>query len=207
MELATSRTSPSEERLLMRELTHRINNELASAAGMISLAASRSENAEAKATLAAVMERLENYTSVHRALQMPEQSTAVDVAAYLRQLCRSISRSKLDRRNISLVLTEHPVVLDSERCWLLGMIVYELITNAARHAFDGDNGGEVRVEVAMSGAVIQCRVSDDGTAQREVRPGRGLRIIKDLAACLGGRFQQHFGAQGSAAAVVFPAER
>jgi two-component sensor histidine kinase len=204
MELATTTISLPEERLLIRELTHRINNEFTCAANMVSLAAARSTSTEAKATLAEVMDRLQGYAGVHRALQMPEQGRRDDASHYFRQLCRSISRSKLDRKNIDLIFVERPLSLDGEQCWLLGMILYELINNSARHAFD-EAGGEIRVEIAQVGSFVECQVSDDGTSPFFSRRGRGLKIIEDLAASLGGRFDQQFRAGGTASMVVFPA--
>jgi two-component sensor histidine kinase len=204
MVLAATKSSLPEERLLIRELSHRINNEFASVVNMISLAAARTANAEARSALAAVMDRLEGYIRVHRALQMPQSWKRIDAAAYLRELCRSISWSKLDRKNIDLVFSERPLSLKAEQCWLLGMIVYELINNAARHAFD-NAGGEIRVEISQAGGVVECLVSDNGIAPFLGRRGRGLKIIEDLAARLAGRFEQQFSAEGSASWVVFPA--
>lgn len=193
-----------EERLLLSELTHRINNEFASAISVVSLAAARSNNDEVRNALAAVTACLQQHALVHRALQMPEYRTRVDAAAYFRQLCLSIRLSKLDCKNINLVLVDRPVSMQSDRCWQLGMIVYELITNSARHAFDGRNG-EIRVELLPSGSFVECRVSDNGSAPAEFRPGRGLKIIEALVEGLDGRFKQQFGTQGSATVVIVPA--
>ena len=66
--------------LLMRELTHRINNEFTSAINAISLAAARSRSSEVKAALNDVSERLHHYADVHRTLQMPEYHTCIDAA-------------------------------------------------------------------------------------------------------------------------------
>jgi two-component sensor histidine kinase len=192
-----------EERLLLSELTHRVNNEFASAIGVVSLAAARSKNGEVKDALAAVADSLQHYALVHHALQIPEYRTRVDAAAYLRQLCLSLSRSKLDSQSIKLVLVDHPIFVQSDRCWQLGMIVFELITNAARHAFN-ERGGEIRVELFPSGSLVECHVSDNGSAPAEFRPGRGLKIIEALVEGLDGRFEQQFRALGSAAVVIFP---
>src|SRR5712672_3152487 len=102
LETTSSEPSSFEARLLLREFSHRINNELASAIGMISIAAARSANDEAKVALAAVQDQLQNYVLVHHALQMPEHTSCIDASAYLRQLCLAISRSKLERRGIEL---------------------------------------------------------------------------------------------------------
>src|ERR1700688_1166132 len=119
---SSGRPSP-EEWILLCEYTHRINNELSSAIAAISLAAGRSASEEVKAALAAVTDRLENYARVDRALRMPERAASIDAAGYLRHLCLAIRRSKLDFRGIELVLVERPFMMNSERCWRLGLIV------------------------------------------------------------------------------------
>ena len=187
----------------MRELTHRINNEFTSAINVISLAAARSRSSEVKAALNDVSERLHHYADVHRTLQMPEHHTCIDAALYLRQLCLSISRSKLESNNIKLVLAARPLSMPSDRCWRLGMIVYELVTNAARHAFNGAEG-EIWVELGPAGDFVECRVSDSGITSHNVQRGDGLYIVQELVKGLDGRLEQIFGSQGSTSIVVFP---
>src|ERR1700693_6166680 len=96
-EALASEASDEARLLLLREFSHRINNEFASAIGVISIAA-RSANDEAKVALAAVQDLLQNYALVHQSLRMPEHASCIDAAAYLRQLCRAISRSKLESK-------------------------------------------------------------------------------------------------------------
>jgi two-component sensor histidine kinase len=194
----------SETGLLLREFSHRINNEFASAIGMISLAAGHLGNKEAKAALAAVQDRLHNYARVHHALQMPEHSSRIDAAAYLRQLCRAICSSKLNAKGVELLLIERPFQMDSERCWRLGLIVSELITNSARHAFR-DNGGLIRVELLPSTSFIECRVTDNGADKPTIRRGNGTEIVESLAKSLGGTIDQHFGPEGATSVLIFPA--
>jgi two-component sensor histidine kinase len=203
-EALTSEVS-DEARLLLREFSHRINNEFASAIGMISIAAARSANDEARVTLAAVEDQLQNYALVHHALRMPEHTSCIDATAYLRQLCRAISRSKLESKGIELRLVERTFQLNSERCWRLGLIVSELITNAERHAFR-NGGGMIRVELLPSLSFVECRVTDNGTGEANTYPGHGLKIVEALAKSLGGAIDQHFGPQGAAAVLIFPAD-
>jgi len=194
-----------EARLLLREFSHRINNEFASAIGVISIAAARFADDEAKVALAAVQDRLQNYALVHHALQMPEGVSCIDAAAYLRQLCWAISRSKLERKGIELRFVERTFRMNSERCWRLGLIVSELITNAERHAFR-NGGGSIRVELLPSLSFVECRVTDNGTAEANARPGHGLKIVEALAKSLGGTIDQRFGPQGATAVLIFPAD-
>ena len=127
----------------------------------------------------------------------------MDAAAYLRQLCLAISRSKLDFKNIKLVLVDRPLMINSESCWRLGVIVSELITNAARHAFH-ERGGTIVVELRSTASLVECRITDDGTAAATVRPGQGLQIVRAMAEGLNGKIRQHFGPLGSTSVLSFP---
>jgi len=195
----------SDARLLLREFSHRINNEFASVIGIISVAAGHLDCGEGRAALAAVQDRLHNFARVNHALQMPEHGIRIDAAAYLRQLCQAICSSKLDAKGIQLTLIERSFQMDSERCWRLGLIVWELIANSARHAFR-DKGGRICVELLPSTSIVECRVIDNGTSQPIVTPGNGTKIIASLAKSLGGTIDQHFGPQGATAVLLFPAE-
>jgi two-component sensor histidine kinase len=196
-------TPISEERLLLRELTHRVKNEFAAAIAIVSLAASRSSNDEVKVTLAAVEQRLHNHAQVHRYLEMPSHHTQMDASEHLQRLCQSISRSVLDSRGIELLLVERPLHMDSERCWRMGMIISELITNSARHAF-GNNGGKIRVDLLPNSVFAKCRVADNGRAPAKVRPGGGFTIVEALVSSLDGTIERHFGPQGAVSVLTFP---
>jgi two-component sensor histidine kinase len=191
-------------RLLLREFSHRINNEFASAIAMISIAA-RSANDEARAALTAVEDQLQNFARVHHALQMPEHTSLIDAAAYLRQLCRAISRSKLEHKGIELRLVERAFHMSSERCWRLALILSELIANAERHAFR-NRGGWIHVELLPSLSFVECRVTDNGSSEANTIPGHGLKIVEALARSLGGTIDQRFGPRGATAVLIFPAE-
>jgi two-component sensor histidine kinase len=192
-----------QEQILLHELNHRVNNEFATAISILSLAAAVSGNDKVKGALSRAEDLLHRFADVHRALEMPEYDTPIDAAAYLSQLCRSISRSQLDGRKIELVLAAQPLQLCADHCWRLGMIVFELINNAARHAFPGREG-EIRVELLRAGAFAKCSVTDNGSAALTVRPGRGLKIIDELSKSLGGRCIQKFEPRGSRSILAFP---
>jgi two-component sensor histidine kinase len=201
IEIPSSKQSSSEARLLLREFSHRINNEFTSAIGAISVAAAHSTNNEAKAVLCSGS--VGKLRASAPRLAITEYSSCIDAAAYLRQLCRAISRSKLDSKGIELRLMERPFRMNSERCWRLGLIVSELITNAERHAFrNGD--GCIRVELLPLQSFVECRITDDGTNERINCPGHRLTIVDALARSLGGTLDQHFGPQGSTSVLIFP---
>jgi two-component sensor histidine kinase len=202
-EVSQSEPPSFAEDLLLREMTHRINNELASTIGFVSISASRSNNCEVKVALAGVMEHLHNHARVYRALQMPPADQWIDAAKYLSDLCQSISHSKLQYRGIELVFVERPLQLRGAQCWRLAMIVSELITNALRHAF-GESGGIIRVDLLKRGSSVECSVTDNGSGSENAQLGQGLRIVRSLAQSLQGSIDQRFGTGGTIAILSFP---
>jgi two-component sensor histidine kinase len=194
----------SDESLLLRELNHRINNELTCAICTTSVKAMESDSAEVKAALLDVVDLLHQCADVHRALRMPNQGRLTDAAKYLQKVCFSLTKYRLDRLAVRVVFSAGDLRLEGERCWKLGLIVSELLTNVARHAQFDTERPELRVELLLEGNVVKCRVSDNGSAPEPVRRGRGLAIIGDLASSLGGRVHTSCAADGCSFLLTFP---
>ena len=200
----TVRLPNSDESLLLRELNHRIKNELTSAIYTVSTKAMHSDNVAVKTALLDVVDLLHQCADVHRAQRMPDQGSLTDAAKYLQQLCLSITRYRLNRLAIRFLFSTDDLRLEGTRCWKLGLIVSELLTNAARHAqFDAGNP-ELRVELKLAGSVVKCRVSDNGSSPETIRRGRGLAIIGELASRLGGRVHTSCAADGYSFLLTFP---
>ncbi|WP_156928771.1 sensor histidine kinase [Bradyrhizobium sp. th.b2] len=190
--------------LLLRELDHRIKNELTSAICAFSTKAVQAESVVVKATLLDVVDVLHRWADVHRALHMPDQGRLTDAARYLQQLCFAITKYRLDCLAIRVLFSADDLRLEGERCWKLGLIVSELLTNVARHVqFDGKHP-ELRVRLMLAGNVVKCGVCDNGAAPEPIRRGRGLTIVDELASSLGGHVHTSCAAEGSSFLLTFP---
>jgi two-component sensor histidine kinase len=193
-----------DERTLLRELTHRIHNELISSIYTVSALAVRAENPEVKVALSHVVELLERHADINRVLAVPDRDRLVDAAEYIRKLGFAISRSTLEPIGMRLALVADTLPLESERCWRLALAVHELVTNAARHAcFDGRDGA-IKIKLSLRDQVVNCIVADNGSLSARLKPARGLQTVSDLARSLGGRIEYGFGAQFSSFLLVFP---
>jgi len=189
--------------LLLRELNHRVRNELTSAIHAVSARAVQSDSVAVKAALLDVVDLLHQCADVHRALRMPDQRRLTDAARYLQQLCFSITKYRLDRLAIRVLFSADDLRLEGERCWKLGLIVSELLSNVARHAQFGGRRPELRVKLMLAGKVVKCVVADNGSAPEPIRRGRGLTIIAELADSLGGRVHTSCAAEGSSFLLTF----
>jgi two-component sensor histidine kinase len=190
--------------LFLRELNHRVNNELTSAIYTISAKAVESDDVAVKAALLDVVDLLHGYADVHKALRMPDPGHLIDAAKYLQHLCFSITKHRLDRLSIRLLYSADDLRLEGERCWKLGLIVSELLINVARHARFHDRDPEAKVKLLLAGNVVRCSVSDNGLASDLVVRGRGLTIIGALASSLDGRVHASYAVEGSSFLLTFP---
>jgi two-component sensor histidine kinase len=189
---------------LLDELNHRIKTELASMINLVSFKAVWTDNVDAKEELSKVVDLLQQHVELHSLLTMPDRDALVDASEHLRKLGSAMSRSKLDRMNIHLVLSVDTLPLESERCWHLALVVYELVANAVRHAcFDGQDG-EIKIKLRRAGSWVNCRVTDNGSGLGGIKPGRGLRIVGDLTRSLGGQMDHTFSTTSTSLAFDFP---
>jgi two-component sensor histidine kinase len=198
-------TPALEGRTLLDELNHRIKNELASVINLVTFKAVWTDNVEAKEELSNVVDLLHQHVQVHSIRTMPDRDASlVDAGEQLRKLGLAMSRSTLDRMNIRLLLSAETLPLESERCWRLALAIYELVTNAVRHAcFDGRDG-EIKIELMRAGSWVNCRVTDNGSGLGRIKLGRGLRIVGELASSLGGRIDRTSGPIWNSFSLDFP---
>jgi len=200
---------PNSERLLegrtfLDELNHRINHELASVINFVSFKAIWTDNIEAKKELIEVVDLLHRHAEIHNILTMPAGGALVDAGEHLRKLCAAIACCKLGRMNIQLLCSTDALPLESERCWRLALGVYELVTNAVRHACFDSRDGEIKIKLRRAGSWVNCLVTDNGSGHRTIRPGQGLRIVNELAHSLAGRIDRTSGATSNSFSLDFP---
>jgi len=189
--------------ILLRELRHRVDKGIASAIGLVSAAVIRAEGAEAKAALSDVVALLHGHAELHRALAKPQGGALNDAATYIRRLGCAMRQSLLDRMGIRLAFTTESLPLQSERCWRLGLIVHDLIIDAAKHAYFDARSGEIKLKLSRIGSVANCVVLDNGSRPVRDVAGRELLISNALAKELGGRIEHGYAAEFTSVVLSF----
>lgn len=194
--------------LYIAELIHRVRNEYASAIAAASVRAARSGNPETRAALDEVAERLYAFAGVHRLMQPPVEGGTIDLVRHLTDIGATLHRARLASHCIDLKVDgPETLTVDADQGWRLGLIIAELITNAARHALT-TNGGTISVALATIGDRIEICVRDSGSerlkAVANCLPGTGTRLVDALAAEVGGTVDRKFSPTGSAVMVSAP---
>jgi two-component sensor histidine kinase len=187
---------------LIDEISHRVVNEYAEAICALGQAAKAARDIQAQLALTSAATRLRAQVEAHRALQAPVIDGPMDLADYIGELCSCLARAPLAENGMRLRVTADEVWLDADRCWRVGLIVAELVRNAARHGLSG-GAGAIWVVVEDAAGRIKCSVCDDGGGSQAVRAGRGRRLVQALAAELGGSVAWSFAPNGCCAVLEF----
>ena len=191
--------------MLVEEITHRVVNEYAVAIAQLSVAAARTDDPAGQAVLREAAARLQRCADAHRVLRRPPSDDMMDLGVYLEQLGRAMCDASLCDRGIRLELTMGNCRLSADRCWRVGLICAELITNAMRHGLS-TKPGAISVLMFCGEGLVHCWIVDEGgpSAPPQAPSGLGCQIVQCLAEDLGGRVEWRFASQGAAAMLSFP---
>jgi two-component sensor histidine kinase len=189
---------------LIEEISHRVANEYAEAIASLTRAAAEPATGETRQALRRAVDRLHAHAENHRAL-LPPREEQVNLANYIGRLCAAFARASLVDRQVQLTLETDEIWLASDRAWRLGLVVAELIRNAARHGLRG-RAGAITVRITLSHGEMVCLVGDDGHHLSDLRSGRGMSLIRALAGELEGSVDWWPSERGCVACLRAPTE-
>lgn len=175
-------------RLLLEELGHRVKNNLQIIMSMLDLQQRRSPDPKLQLAFDAAIARIRVIAEAHDRLRIVRKGEAVDMRAYLEQLCHSLVGSVSEVRPIALRVEAAALTLPTEVAVPLGLIVNELVTNALKHAFPGEREGLIVVALHRDhDGVLILSVRDDGIGcPSDAAGGLGSRLIRLLVQQLKG---------------------
>jgi len=161
--------------LLLRELDHRMKNNFAAVASLLQMQGQRATDPVLRAELASALSRVESIATAHRFLYRGGAPAGkIDMADYLRELCGALETALLSSERVRLRCTAESVMFDRDRAALVGLIVNELVTNAARHAFVDGRAGTITVAFRAVDDGHELAVEDDGCGLPDQPSGGGL---------------------------------
>ena len=184
-----------EKESLLKEIHHRVKNNLQIISSLLRLQANQLDDPVAKVPLLDMQNRIRSMALIHEHLYRSTNLADVDLSTYLKQLCIQLYRVLvLEPARIRLHLELAPIHLEIDHAIPCGLLVNELVSNAFKHAFPADRRGEVRVELQAltDGPGWRLRVTDNGVGlppdfDMDHLTSLGLKLVNDLARQLGGR--------------------
>jgi two-component sensor histidine kinase len=180
------------QRVLLKEVNHRVNNSLQIVAGMLHLHASSAQSDDLRHELNEASGRIAAIARAHQRLYSSNQIDVLDLGAYLRDVCHDLEESmpgcKID------VSTSDAIQIATDRAIPAALLVNELITNAAKYAYPA---GHCRAWVSLSRGLedtIAVSVRDEGVGLSpdfDLKSKRrlGMRLVNAFATQLHGDLQ------------------
>ncbi len=193
----TLRASLQEKESLLKEVHHRVKNNLQVVTSLLRLEAGRSNQPDTKSVLKEMQNRIRSMALLHETLYRSENLERVDLPGYIKHLTTHLYRSMVaDPESIQLHLDLAPASLALDQAVPCGLLINELVSNCLKHGFPDGRKGEVRIELQpMDGAgTIRLRVSDTGVGlptdfEEKRTKSLGLQLVSDLIKQLKGQLE------------------
>lgn len=199
----------AERDLFLQEFDHRVKNNFALVASLLDLQRRRAPDATTADALSAALARVESIARAHRHLYRDASAAGtVDMANYLSELCAALADALMLGAAITLECSADHAEMPRDRAVSIGLVVNELVTNAAKHAFAGRDTGSIRVDFRNQSDGWRITVRDDGVGMsaEALTNGRsgglGQRLVEAFARQAGGALSVESGTEGTVATLL-----
>jgi len=198
-----------EKEILLREIHHRVKNNLQILTSLMNLQASVSNNDVVKGMLKECQRRILSMAAIHEQLYMGGNMAEIEVRSYMVQITDSILHSFGASERVNLIINVGVSSFDIATSIPLGLMVNELVVNALKHGLK-DVAGELSISVSCEGDSVVLIVRDNGSGfDTSVKKSGslGMELIKILTEQLEGEVTFDSGESGTTCRLAFPARQ
>jgi two-component sensor histidine kinase len=200
-----------EKTALLREIHHRVKNNMQIVSSMLSLQSTRRKDERLTSCLNIAQSRILSIASVHEIIYASKNLSHLRASEFIKSIIFHLTMiHHPDRRNIDIRDSLDPeIYLPVDLAVPVGLIVNELVANAMQHAFPETPAGSIEVSLGRTGERIQLRVADSGSGmateeEGELTPqGLGMMLVRDLAIQIDAKMFVN-AASGTTVTVAFP---
>ncbi len=203
------KASLAEKEVLLKEVHHRVKNNLSIVSGLMSLQAAGMDSPESCEALAECRDRINAIALVHNTLYRSDNLAKIDYSVYAQDLSRAVLDVCGRGGQVKLDIAVESVFLEIDKAVNCGLILNELLTNAFKHAFPNGSEGSIRVVFAMrdDGHFSLC-VSDNGVGlpvdvDFQNPETLGLKLVNMLTRQLKGSLDIDRQNTGTAITIIF----
>ena len=184
----------TEKDLLLKEIHHRVKNNLHTVTGLLSNQIHTVSNKQVTAALRESLHRVQAMAMIHQKLYNTSNYSRVGMPAYLSELVDYLKDAYHPGTQISMGLVVEPISLDIAIAVPIGLIVNEALSNTLKYAFPDEAPGNVRITLVKKVEnTFELQIADDGIGleaitNQSLPPGFGLSLIRGLSREIGGKF-------------------
>lgn len=206
------KTSLHEKEVLLKEIHHRVKNNMQVITSLLSLQSKTIGDSKALAVFEDSQNRVKSMALIHETLYQSKDLSRINFAEYLQKLVAHVSRSYRIRPNaVKINLHVNDVALPIDTAVPCGLIINELASNALKYAFPADTKGEINITFAHADDQYTLCVSDTGVGlppdfDPEQGKSLGMKLVRMLTSQLSGEMECRNGV-GTTFQITFPEER
>lgn len=198
-----------EKEWLLKEIHHRVNNNLQIVTSLLNTQSAYLDNDKAILAIRDSQHRMRAMSLIHQKLYQSEKVAAIDIQTYIQELISYLDDNFIVNNRIRFVLNLIPIELDVAQAVPLGLILNETITNAIKYAFPDNRPGVITITMEQpETGEIQLTIQDNG---RGLPPGfdingshsLGMNLVQGLTQQLNGHFSME-SREGVKATIRFP---
>ena len=196
--------------ILLKEVHHRMKNNMSIVAGLIGMKSDYMEEGAGKDVLVESQGRIRSMQKLYELLFPSQEYDRLDLSKYLENMLTEIRKVYADRR-IAIEFSQKSMTINAERAVPIGIIVNELVVNAVKYAFpDGQKGRiEISLDRSEDGSLV-LEIKDNGiglpqNVEEKKNTGFGIKIVEAYVQQLQGTIEMKNGETGGAVfRLLFP---
>ncbi|MDN4983046.1 sensor histidine kinase [Bradyrhizobium arachidis] len=192
--------------LVLRESHHRMKNTLTLLGASVRRDFTRAGGRDMSVAVDRLERRIVAFGRLYQLLSDNDDLAEISVEAFFENLCSALSAAVLEPACVRCEAAIESGTLPAWQCHRLALMLTELVTNAAKHAFPNKNGAVIRIEMANHEGCWFCTVADNGVGATRPLQGAGSRILEGLARSLGARLFGDAGQGGTRISITMPIE-
>ena len=204
------RASLEEKIVLLREVHHRVKNNLQILISLFNLQSRTFADPQVIAALQESVQRIRAMSMVHEKLYSGRDIARIEFINYLSSLANSqLSFYQLSPGKIKLEVNGGKIMLDINTAIPLGLVMNELVSNALKHAFPGDRRGIIRIDATEVEDCLEIIFADDGIGipsefDDKASKTLGLRLVNILIRQLSGTITRNLSGGGTKFTITIP---
>lgn len=190
----TIKDSLAEKEMLLKEIHHRVKNNLQIISGILELQNLNISDENAKIILKEGQARIQSIALIHKTLYQSENFSKVPFQSYLTELVQAIQNTyRNEQIKIDTIINANEMELNINTAIPLSLIINEIVTNCFKHAFIGRNNGTVTLTLSKEDAKYKLTIHDNGNGLPiDFNPKKlhsiGFDLIQGLSKQLEGTF-------------------
>jgi PAS domain S-box-containing protein len=154
--------SLTEKEILLKEVHHRVKNNLQITSSILNLQASKITDVKMLEILRDSQQRIKSMSLIHELLYQTNDFSKINFSEYVNKIVSNLISSYSKKNDIELTLNIENVFLDLDASIPCGLIVNELVTNSLKYAFQKSNNNQLKISLKQIKQQIELEISDNG---------------------------------------------